>query len=76
MNERQRHCGTASRTGPSPASCGDATGARWHIKHYFFQYDRHGTVAGPRLPALSGAPQLRIVEAVDDHAYQAPGVEV
>jgi hypothetical protein len=32
--------------------------------------------SGQAAPALSGAPQLRIVEAVEDHAYQAPGVEV
>jgi hypothetical protein len=27
----------ARRTGRHPASCGDATGARWHIKHYFYK---------------------------------------
>jgi hypothetical protein len=41
----------ASRPGPHPASCPDASGARWHIKHFFLQYDRHGVVVGSRLPA-------------------------
>jgi hypothetical protein len=41
----------AGRTGPHPASCADATGGRWHIKHFFFQYDNHGVTEGPRLPA-------------------------
>jgi hypothetical protein len=43
---------TAARpTGTRPASCPDATGAMWHIKHYFFQYDSHGVIQGTRLPA-------------------------
>jgi hypothetical protein len=41
----------ARRTGPHPASCGNATGGRWHIKHFFLQYDSHGAVTGSRLPA-------------------------
>jgi hypothetical protein len=27
-------------------ACPNATGARWHIKHYFLQYDSHGVVLG------------------------------
>jgi len=41
------------RTGPRLAACPDATGARWHIKHYFFQYNSHGASLSEasRLPA-------------------------
>jgi hypothetical protein len=43
----------ASRTGPRP-SCSEAIGARWHIRHFFFQYGSHGAVLpgeSSRLPA-------------------------
>jgi hypothetical protein len=45
---------TAARpTGTHPSSCSDATGARWHIKHFFLQYDSRGVILGEksRLPA-------------------------
>jgi hypothetical protein len=43
---------TAARsTKPRPASCSEATGARWHVKHFFYQYDSHGALTGARLPA-------------------------
>jgi hypothetical protein len=41
----------AASTPPHPPACGDATGGRWHIKHFFLQYDSHGVVSGDRLPA-------------------------
>jgi hypothetical protein len=44
----------AKRTSPHHVSCADATGARWHIKHFFFRYDSHGAVVSgeaSRLPA-------------------------
>lgn len=44
----------ATRKARHSPSCGDATGSRWHIKHYFFRYDRHGAVVPAdtsRLPA-------------------------
>jgi hypothetical protein len=41
----------ARRTSPHPASCRNAIGGRWHIRHFFFQYDSHGVVTGSRLPA-------------------------
>lgn len=43
----------ARRTGPRPAACLDAAGARWHIRHYFFRYDSHGAVLSDaaKLPA-------------------------
>jgi hypothetical protein len=38
---------TAARsTSPPTVACPNATGARWHIKHYFLQYDSHGVVLG------------------------------
>ena len=43
-----------TRTGSSPASCADATGATWHVKHYYFKYNSRGAVAPgeqSRLPA-------------------------
>jgi hypothetical protein len=46
--------GTAvASTPPHPPSCADATGGRWHIRHFFLQYDSHGVVLGEnaRLPA-------------------------
>jgi hypothetical protein len=42
---------TARRAAPPPAHCGEATGARWHIRHYYFQYNRHGAIEGSRTPA-------------------------
>jgi hypothetical protein len=43
---------TAARSAtPRPAPCSEATGARWHVKHFFYQYDRHGVPSGGRLPA-------------------------
>lgn len=42
---------TAARsTRPHPFSCSKATGARWHVKHFFFEYS-HGAMTGARLPA-------------------------
>jgi hypothetical protein len=46
----------ARRTTPHPPSCGAATGATWHVKHWFYKYDQHGALVfdhnGPvRLPA-------------------------
>ena len=41
----------AKSTTPRPFSCSNGTGARWHVKHFFYQYDRHGAPAGGRLPA-------------------------
>jgi hypothetical protein len=41
----------AKSTGPRPFSCSNGTGARWHIRHFFFEYDKHGAPAGARLPA-------------------------
>jgi hypothetical protein len=43
----------AKRNSPHPPSCADATGARWHIRHFFLRYDSHGAMLGEssRLPA-------------------------
>jgi hypothetical protein len=44
----------ARRTSPRPAACTNATGGRWHIKHFFLRYDRHGAIVpgeDSRLPA-------------------------
>ena len=41
----------ARSTRPRPASCSEATGARWHLRHFFYQYDRHGALTGGRLRA-------------------------
>jgi hypothetical protein len=43
---------TAARSAtPRSAPCSEATGARWHVKHFFYQYDSHGVPSGGRLPA-------------------------
>ena len=43
---------TAARSArPRPTSCRNGTGARWHIRHFFYQYDKHGALTGGRLPA-------------------------
>lgn len=45
------------------ASCREGTGARWHIKHYFYTYDSHGAVVAGENSRLPASGDRYVVDA-------------